>query len=80
MHNKRTTCVAFSIWGKSVDPNTLISSRQIECTCADPESFARGGPLLTTGEDPNKYHYKRATKRNSIVVDGPTMDAGMVAL
>ena len=33
MHNKRTTCV----WKKNDDPNTLFLSRQIECTCADPE-------------------------------------------
>ena len=39
-------------------------------TCADPESFVGGGPLLTTfffsfvflegREDPSQYHYKRA--------------------
>ena len=33
------------------------------CACADPESFVRGGPILTTlfflGEGGFKYHYKQ---------------------
>ena len=37
----------------------------VTTTCAAPESFARGGPTLTTffsfmGEEFSKYHYKRA--------------------
>ena len=53
-------------------------------TCADPESFVRGGPTLTTfflvGEgrdDPNttKSGPSTARKRN-----GPTLISGVVAL
>ena len=33
-------------------------------SCADPESFVRGGPTLTRilegRDDPSKYHYKQA--------------------
>ena len=66
------------------------------CACADPESFVRGGPTLTTfilvdeGEKGSKYHYKRAiigspAKRHLNGVCwhadvGSTFNAGLVAL
>ena len=42
-----------------------MPSKSMTATCADPESFARGGPTLTTfflvdeGRE-DQYHYKRA--------------------
>ena len=54
-----------------------------ERSCADPESFVRGGPTLTplfllVG---SKFHYKRTiigppAKRHN---NGPTLNAGLVA-
>ena len=49
----------------------LIHKCQTQLPCADPESFVRGGPTLTTfffegKEDPNKYYYKRA------IIDPPS--------
>ena len=64
--------------------------------CADPESLARGGPTLTTffssffsdegKEDPNSTTSwpSSARQRNAIFKwradDGPTLNAGLVAL
>ena len=60
--------------------------------CADPESFVRGGPILTgflvvflvdEGEEVSKYHAKRViigppAKRH--LNDGSTLKSGLVAL
>ena len=68
----------------------MISSR----SCADPESFFRGGPTLTglLGEGGSRYHTisgpSSARKRNAIkmmafhwrAADGPTLNADLVAL
>ena len=62
---------------------SALSSRSIRRTCADPESFIRGGPLITflfylMGiEDPN-------TAINGVSLadryDGSTLNTGLVAL
>ena len=51
------------------DNNVYNNQQTVICTCADPESFARGGPTLTTffyiillfflvEKSGVKYHYK----------------------
>ena len=46
--------------------------------CADPESFIREGPTLTTFFLADDYHYKRAFRWRTD--DGPTLNTGLVAL